>query len=1028
MLRLSLLCILMAPTLCWGQSVTLPYNPDSNQDSAIGSPDLLDFLPLFGGYFAPTEVLLDGQTVTTYIESIQETTDSVTIPMLPGTAPGQMLYWNGAEWALVATGTPGDALILDGTTPTWQPLSGPLGEVGCADAMACNYSPNATVNYAALCLYSDVCGICNGPGAIYDCGCSDLPEVDCDCDGNQLDALNVCGGNCLEDSDGDGICDDDGNDDCVGVVDACGICNGPGAIYACGCSGIAAAACDCAGTPDLDQDGICDTIDSCVGTDTDGDGICDDVDDCAGTYDVCGVCNGPGPVYDCGCSDLPEGDCDCSGNQPDLNGDCQDYAADTDGDGFYDILLEACLNQTTYSFDGHDYGLVAIGDRCWFQQNLQSTHYANGASIDHLPLESDWNAASAGAYAVYGGDEAAVETYGLLYNWLTTVDPRGACPTGWAVASEYEWSELAYALGGTAVAGGALKESGTLHWEAPNTGATNASGFTALPSGERGYGTTGFVDRGTAGHFWTSTQSGAGGRSIRLNHDSQAITVFTVGSGRGKALRCLRKPASFGCTDINFLEYTAESNVDDGSCTTPSFPGCTDPGFAEYDPQANINDGSCATLTGCTDTTTVSYQGYGYDVVAIGNQCWFRENLRNTAYRSGQDILNAQDPVEWSGLYDVGAYAAYNNDMANVATYGYLYNGYAVDGELCPTGWHVPTDDEWKEMELYLGVPASEINATGVRGEAQNVGTAMKSSPSDSPSWNGTNASRFSGLGGGYRSNNGSFDSSGIEGFWWGQSSYWGDDYMRSLNGTVQGVYRYNYSNLFGLSVRCMRSHLGCTDSGACNYDAEANEDDGSCEFLSCAYCNVASACNFGGPGTLLNNGSCEFPEYGYDCAGDCLPEFIDSEGACQIDEFDCSGGIFNSTVVSDPMSQGEYQIIPFTASGSLEVIYINCDWTDTDSENWPGDMSLALIDPQGTTYFVNGYANPLPGLGFSPNSSDPWPNDWNTEASGIYESNFTPGVELTGTGTWNLVIANGYGPQIIQYVLDLDFVGLCIE
>jgi hypothetical protein len=178
-----------------------------------------------------------------------------------------------------------------------------------------------------------------------------------------------------------------------------------------------------------------------------------------------------------------------------------------------------------------------------------------------------------------------------------------------------------------------------------------------------------------------------------------------------------------------------------------------------------------------------------------------------------------------------------------------------------------------------------------------------------------------------------------------------------------------------------------------------------------------------------LNNEICEFPEYGYDCAGDCLPEFIDSEGACQIDEFDCSGGIFNSVIVSDPMSVGEYQIIPFTASGSLEVIYINCDWTTTGSYNWPGDMSLALIDPQGTIWLVNnGYGNPLPSLGLESNSSHPWPNDWSTEASGIYESNFTPGVPLWGTGTWNLLIANSWGPEIIQYVLDLDFVGLCIE
>ena len=74
----------------------------------------------------------------------------------------------------------------------------------------------------------DACGVCNGPGEIYECGCADIPEGDCDCDGNQLDALGVCGGDCAADADADGICDD--VDDCVGELDACGVCNGSGVL------------------------------------------------------------------------------------------------------------------------------------------------------------------------------------------------------------------------------------------------------------------------------------------------------------------------------------------------------------------------------------------------------------------------------------------------------------------------------------------------------------------------------------------------------------------------------------------------------------------------------------------------------------------------------------------------------------------------------------------------------------------------------------------------------------------------------
>ena len=91
----------------------------------------------------------------------------------------------------------------------------------------------------------DACGICNGPGDIYDVVVRTSSAGDCDCGGNQLDALGVCGGACTADADGDGICDD--MDTCVGALDACGICNGPGEIYECGCNDIPAGDCNCNG-------------------------------------------------------------------------------------------------------------------------------------------------------------------------------------------------------------------------------------------------------------------------------------------------------------------------------------------------------------------------------------------------------------------------------------------------------------------------------------------------------------------------------------------------------------------------------------------------------------------------------------------------------------------------------------------------------------------------------------------------------------------------------------------------------------
>ncbi len=196
----------------------------------------------------------------------------------------------------------------------------------------------------------DECGVCGGPGAIYECGCFELTAGTCDCDGSQLDAIGVCGGSCTADSDADGICDDE--DDCIDVNQN-GTCDedetGEDCFHDSDDDGIV----DCEDTcpfGDFDNDGICDVEDPCVGQvdvmgicnghcffNIDGDMICDDVDNCTDVMacnyndpangeclytDDCGICGGPGAIYECGCADIPEGDCDCNGNQLDDCGLC----------------------------------------------------------------------------------------------------------------------------------------------------------------------------------------------------------------------------------------------------------------------------------------------------------------------------------------------------------------------------------------------------------------------------------------------------------------------------------------------------------------------------------------------------------------------------------------------------------------------------------------------------------------------------------------------------------------------------------
>ena len=237
----------------------------------------------------------------------------------------------------------------------------------------------------------DECGVCNGDGAIYECGCSDMPEGDCDCNGNQLDVLGVCGGNCTADADGDGICDD--ADDCVGAYDECGVCNGDGAIYECGCSDIPEGDCDCDGNQ-LDALGVCGG--NCI-ADADGDGICDDADDCVGAYDECGVCNGDGAIYECGCSDIPAGDCDCNGNQADALGVCGgDCDSDLNGNGVCDDSeIPGCMDSVACNYDASATEEDGSCDYCSCLQSSTSTPYT-------LTVEASTPVAAAGTtYRIY---------------------------------------------------------------------------------------------------------------------------------------------------------------------------------------------------------------------------------------------------------------------------------------------------------------------------------------------------------------------------------------------------------------------------------------------------------------------------------------------------------------------------------------------------------------------------------------------------------------------------------------------------
>jgi uncharacterized protein (TIGR02145 family) len=206
--------------------------------------------------------------------------------------------------------------------------------------------------------------------------------------------------------------------------------------------------------------------------------------------------------------------------------------------------------------------------------------------------------------------------------------------------------------------------------------------------------------------------------------------------------------------------------------------------------------------------TMTDIDGNTYQTVKIGNQWWMAENLKVTHYRNGDPIPNVTGDIDWANL-TTGAYCAYDNDENNADTYGYLYNWYAVDdrGEIAPDGWHVPTDDEWKELEMYLGM--SQSNADGVGWRGTNEGGKLKETGSEhwnNPNTGATNESGFSALPLGDRTDIGSFNNLRSYAIFWSSSAYQSiSAYSRKLIYNQSNVYRDPDVNNRGYAIRCIK-------------------------------------------------------------------------------------------------------------------------------------------------------------------------------------------------------------------------------
>jgi uncharacterized protein (TIGR02145 family) len=199
---------------------------------------------------------------------------------------------------------------------------------------------------------------------------------------------------------------------------------------------------------------------------------------------------------------------------------------------FAGILIISCNNpKTVQDIDSNVYKTVKIGNQTWMAENLKVTKYNDGEVIPNV-TDIAWALLTTPGYCWYNNDISNKNIYGALYNWYT-VNTGKLCPSGWHVPSDAEWKELKDYLGYEA--GSKLKETDTTHWNSPNTGATNETGFLALPGGIRSFS---FHSIGLMGLWWSVTAKDTAQAWSYAIHNNLFRTENYVESGL--SVRCIK--------------------------------------------------------------------------------------------------------------------------------------------------------------------------------------------------------------------------------------------------------------------------------------------------------------------------------------------------------------------------------------------------------------------------------------------------------------------------------------------------------
>ena len=478
-------------------------------------------------------------------------------------------------------------------------------------------------------------------------------------------------------------------------------------------------------------------------------------------------------------------------------------------------LMNQCNEHTATDADGNHYELIQIENQCWFKSNLRTSKFRNGDDIITGLSQGQWQSTQTAAMASYNDSFANDAVFGKLYNWFAATDSRELCPAGWRTPNRNDWYLLAWNLDANAdslasvtsqLAGGLIKSDSNL-WYPPNASATNASQFSALPSGYK-LASGGYQSKYVEALWWSSANQNQNAEYFHTSYADAYLYHSANSKQLGLSIRCIREDSgiTLGASlpelqtePIKEIGHqTAKTGgriTNDGGGMISSRGVCwntaTEPTTAHLITNNGGGGGQFeANLTALMPSTTyyvrayatnsagtaygnelefttlrapfqcgdaiVDTSGISYPTVEIGPQCWLKGNFSSPAFADGSNIPFIQDNANWNNQV-YSAYGYYNNDAANDLVFGKLYKGHVVNDlrGICPSGWRIPLKSDWQILVNTLN-GYNEAGGSLKSGSNWNVPNALSNS-----------SSGFDAFGGGFRDKSG--NSTGM----FQHTSYW---------------------------------------------------------------------------------------------------------------------------------------------------------------------------------------------------------------------------------------------------------------